>query len=339
MPESLLSGISVIYLKKGMGELKMPDSYFVTGAGGCIGGWVVKNLIEAGCRVFAFMPHPEKLQKLRLIMNAEDIEKIEVIVGDITNPDLVRAAVSLSGAGKIIHLAALQLPFCKANPAMGARVNVEGTVNIFEAASAAGLKRVVYSSSTAVYGNAADYENGEFSHESPLLPRSFYGVYKQDNEWAAKVYYYDEGISSIGIRPFVVYGPLRDQGMTSTPTAAIKAAVRGERYEISYGGSAEFQYADDTAKAFIAAADADFDGAEVYNLGGGTVSMEKIIEAVEDAVPQAKGLITYVDTPLPFPKHRDTGELEKAIGPLCRTPLAEGIRRSAEYFRNQITTD
>lgn len=310
----------------------MPNRYFITGASGCIGGWVAKNLIEAGHTVFALMPHPEKLEKLRLIMRREDIDKIKVIRGDITNPDLVCAAVSLSEAQKIIHLAALQLPFCKANPSMGARVNVEGTINLFEAARAAGLRHVVYSSSTAVYGSLEDYANGAFGHDSPLIPRSLYGVYKQDNEWAAKVYYAEAGISSIGIRPFVVYGPLRDQGMTSTPTAAIKAALRGECYEISYGGAAEFQYADDTAKAFIAAADADFDGAEVYNLGGGAVHMSEIVAAIEKTLPQAKGLITYSDKPLPFPRHRDTGELEKAIGPIPRTPLQEGIRQSAAYF-------
>jgi nucleoside-diphosphate-sugar epimerase len=310
--------------------------YFVTGASGCIGGWVVKNLIESGKKVFALMPHPEKLEKLRLIMKDADIAKIIPIQGDITNPDLLKSAVKLSGAQKIIHLAALQMPFCRANPTMGARVNVEGTVNVFEAARAAGLANVVYSSSTAVYGNAADYPGGEFSHDSPLIPHSFYGVYKQDNEWAAKVYFEEAGISSVAIRPFVVYGPLRDQGMTSTPTSAIKAAVKGESYEISYGGTAEFQYTDDTAKAFIAAADKDYNGAKVYNLGGGSVSMEQIVAAIEKAVPAASGKITFVNKPLPFPKHHDTGELAKFIGPVCTTKLEDGIRISADYFRTAL---
>jgi nucleoside-diphosphate-sugar epimerase len=315
---------------------RIMSKYFVSGASGCIGGWVVKNLVEAGHSVYALMPHPEKLEKLSLIMKQEDIDKIQVIAGDITNPDLVKAAVSLSGAEKIIHLAALQMPFCKANPAMGARVNVEGTINIFEAARAAGLKQVVYSSSTAVYGNVADYPGSEFSHTSPLIPRSFYGVYKQDNEWAAKVYLEEAGISSIAIRPFVVYGPLRDQGMTSTPTSAIKAAVRGEAYEISYGGTAEFQFADDTAKAFVKAAEAKAQGASVYNLGGGTVSMEQIVAAIEKAAPEAKGKITFRKENLPFPRHNDTGELAKVIGPVCQTPLEEGIRKSADIFRTAL---
>jgi len=314
----------------------MDETVLVTGASGCIGGWVVKNLIGQGRRVVAFDLYPENLQKLLLIMPQADLAKVEVVGGDVSDLADVRMAYGKAfarGAGQVIHLAALQLPFCKADPVKGARVNVVGTQNMYQAAKEAGLTKVVYASSTAVYGSAEDYPGGAFGHASPLLPKSFYGAYKQDNEVSAKVWYSDEGISSIGIRPFVVYGPLRDQGMTSTPTAAIKAAVRGEPYEISYGGEAEFQYADDTAKAFIAAADAPCTGAECYNLGGGTVSMERIVAAIEAACPQARGQITFQPKPLPFPRHNDTGELEKAVGKLRWTPLEEGVAQSAEYFK------
>ncbi|MCL1951801.1 MAG: NAD(P)-dependent oxidoreductase [Oscillospiraceae bacterium] len=309
----------------------MSDTILVTGASGCIGGWVVKNLVEQGRRVIAFDLYPENLRKLLLIMPEAELAKVEAVGGDVSNLDDVRR-VFAKGVGQVIHLAALQMPFCKADPVKGARVNVVGTQNVFQAAKEAGLAKVVYSSSTAVYGSAADYPGATFDHWSPLLPKSFYGAYKQDNEVSARVWHADEGVASIGIRPFVVYGPLRDQGMTSTPTAAIKAAVRGEAYEISYGGEAEFQYADDTAKAFIAAADADIAGAQCYNLGGGTVSMERIVAAIEAACPQARGKITFVDKPLPFPRHNDTGELEKAVGRLRWTPLEEGVAQSAAVF-------
>ncbi|MCL2299443.1 MAG: NAD(P)-dependent oxidoreductase [Firmicutes bacterium] len=310
----------------------MNDSILVTGASGCIGGWVVKNLVEQGRRVVAFDLFPENLKKLLLIMSEADLAKVEVVPGDVSALDDVRRAFA-AGVDQVIHLAALQLPFCKADPVKGALVNVVGTQNVFQAAKEAGLEKVVYSSSTAVYGSADEYPDATFGHWSPLLPKSFYGAYKQDNEICAKVWHADEGVASIGIRPFVVYGPLRDQGMTSTPTSAIKAAVRAQAYEISYGGAAEFQYADDTAKAFIAAADARASGAACYNLGGGTVTMERIVAAIEAACPQARGKITFVDQPLPFPRHNDTGELEKAVGRLKWTPLEEGVAQSAEMFK------
>ena len=311
----------------------MKKRYFVTGATGCIGAWVVKNLIESGEEVFALVRG--NLDKLNLIMSKVDIAKVHIVRGDICNSSLIEKAIADNGITNIIHLAAMQLPLCKADPILGAKVNVVGTINIFEAAIKAGLSKLVYASSTAVYGYAQEYEGGVYTHHSPLIPHSLYGVYKMDNEWSAKVYYEQQGLSSIGIRPFVVYGPLRDQGMTSTPTTAMKMAVKGKPYEISYGGEFGFQYVDDSAKAFILASNVECKGAQVFNLGGENVTMDKVIAAIEKAVPQAKGLLSYIDTPLPFPRQADSTEFSKLVGPVCTTPLEEGIAQSIAVFKEK----
>lgn len=310
----------------------MSKRFFVTGATGCIGGWVVKNLVESGNEVFA-LARGGNLDKLALIMSGDDIAKVHVVRGDLADARLLEERVAEEGIEAIIHLAAMQLPFCRADPALGARVNVEGTINVFEAAKGSGLKSLVYSSSTAVYGRRDEYDDDRLPHGARMVPHSLYGAYKQANEWSARVYYELDGISSIGIRPYVVYGPLRDQGMTSTPTSAMKAAARLEPYEISYGGRFDFQHADDAAKAFILAAGAVHEGADAYNLGGGAVDMREVIDAIELAEPKAKGLITFVDKALPFPPDADGRELERLIGPVCTTSLADGVRRSIEVFR------
>jgi nucleoside-diphosphate-sugar epimerase len=309
------------------------EKFFVTGATGCIGGWVVRNLVESGCDVYA-LARGGNLDRLKLIMTTDEIANVRVIQGDINDARLLQECIAKHGIERIIHLAAMQLPFCQADPRLGARVNVEGTINIFEAAKRSGIRSLVYSSSTAVYGRKDQYPEGPLAHDARLLPHSLYGVYKQANEWSARVYFEMDGISSIGIRPYVVYGPLRDQGMTSTPTFAMKAAVRLEQYEISYGGEFNFQYVDDTAKAFIRAAYADHEGADTYNLGGGAIDMSDVVKAIELAEPRAKGLITYTDKPLPFPSSVSNGELEKIIGPVCSTTLVDGVKKSMEIFAN-----
>ena len=310
----------------------MKKRYFVTGATGCIGAWIVKNLVESGEEVFALV-RGGSLEKLSLIMDPADIEKAHVIQGDISDAALLEKAIADNGITNVLHLAAMQLPLCHEDPVQGAKTNVVGTVNMFEAVRKAGLNKLVYASSTAVYGYASEYPGGIYNHDSPLIPHSFYGVYKVDNEQSAKVYYKEKGISSIGIRPYVVYGPLRDQGMSSTPTTAMKKAVRGEAYEISYGGEVGFQYVDDTAKAFIRASNAEFEGAQAYNLGGTPVTIAEVVEAIETVLPEAKGLITHREDTLPFPRQADAGELAKLIGPVCDTPLLEGVRQSIQIFQ------
>ena len=313
----------------------MHERFIVTGATGCIGAWVVRNLVREGVPV-CIIDRDSSLHRLQLIMSPEELEKLRFEKGDIADLAFLERAFRNFGATHLIHLAALQLPFCKEDPPKGALVDVVGTMNVFEAAKLSGLRKVVYSSSAAVYGLSEEYSSGALPHEAPLNPRSHYGVYKQANEGNARVYWMDGGIASIGLRPYVVYGPGRDQGMTSTPTKAMLAAARGEPYHISYGGRFGFQYADDVAKAFIKAARADFQGAEAFNIGGASVSMEEIVETIEAILPSQKGTITFEDKSLPFPEEMDNSQLVACIGPLHETPLRDGISETIAIFKDAL---
>jgi nucleoside-diphosphate-sugar epimerase len=269
-------------------------------------------------------------------MSPQEIEKLHIKKGNITDLRFLEGALQDFGATDVIHLAAMQLPFCKEDPPEGAVVNVLGTINVFEAAKRSGLHKVVYSSSAAVYGLSDEYSAGPLPHEAPLNPRSHYGVYKQANEGNARVYWIDGGIASIGLRPYVVYGPGRDQGMTSTPTKAMLAAARGERYHISFGGRFGFQYVDDVAKVFIKAARTDFQGAEVFNIGGTSVTMDEVVETIEAIVPSQKGTITFENNALPFPEEMDNSQLVACLGPIQETPLKEGVSETIAIFGDAL---
>jgi UDP-glucuronate 4-epimerase len=311
------------------------ERFLITGATGCIGVWVLRNLLRAGVPTAVLDMH-QRHHRLNLILTDEEISRIQFIQGNVADYASVENAFQESGATHCIHLAALQLPFCKADPVLGAQVNVVGTVNIFEAVKRLGLKQVVYASSVAVYGGAEEYPAGPLPHDAALKPSSHYGIYKQANEGTASVYFRDDGISSIGLRPYVVYGAGRDQGMTSTPTKAILAAAAGKPYLINYGGRYGFQYADDIAKVFIQAARADFNGSGIFNIGGETVSTAQVIQAIEDVEPSARGQITFNDVSLPFPAEMDNQVLLSAIGPIAFTPLFEGVSKTMELFRQAL---
>ena len=313
----------------------MEERFLVTGATGCIGAWVVRNLVRENVPVCITVYDPS-LHRLQLIMSPEEIKKVHLRKGNITDLPFLEQALQDFGATHVIHLAALQVPFCKEDPPQGALVNVRGTINVFEAVKRLGLHKVVYASSTAVYGLSDEYPHGALPHEAPLKPRSHYGVYKQANEGNARVYWLDDGIASIGLRPYVVYGPGRDQGMTSTPTAAMLAAARGEPYHISFGGRFGLQYADDVARVFIKAARTDFQGAEVFNIGGTSVAMDEVVETIEAVVPSQKGTITFKDEALPFPEEIDNSHLVACLGPLRQTALTDGISETIAIFKDAL---
>lgn len=311
------------------------ERFLVTGALGCIGAWVVRNLVREGVPVTIF-DVGGSTHRLRLLLSDSELAQAPLITGDITDLAAVEAALAESGANRIIHLAALQVPFCRADPALGARVNVVGTVNMFEAAKRAGVRRLVYASSVAVYGRSEEYGEGALGEDAQPMPRTHYGVYKQANEGTARVYWLDDGIASVGLRPYTVYGPGRDQGLTSSPTKAMVAAAVGRPYVIPFSGRQGLQYTDDTARLFIQAARSSYAGAGVFNLRGSVVRMEEIVAAIEAAEPSARGQIAISGGPLPFPEEMDDRGLRAALGELPHTPLEEGVAQSIALFRQAI---
>jgi UDP-glucose 4-epimerase len=309
--------------------------FLVTGAHGFIGAWVVKRLLAEEARVIIFDKSADP-HRLRLIMDDEEISRPVVVEGDIVDGDLLREIVEKNQVTQIIHLAGLQLPTCRANPRLGAMVNVVGTINIFEAAKNSGgrVKRVVYASSAAVFGAPlTDIDEGWAASESDAGGMgTHYGAFKRCNEDNARVYFIDNGISSVGLRPLTVYGVGRDTGMTSDPTKAMKAAVAGRPFHIKFGGKTDFLYVADCADAFIRAATSELEGAHVFNLHGETVHMADVVIEIEKVIPASKGAMTFNETPIAMPSTLDDSAIIKALGGVPHTPLAEGVRETIERF-------
>jgi nucleoside-diphosphate-sugar epimerase len=310
------------------------ERFLVTGALGCIGAWTVRALVRANTPVTALDLGRDR-RRLEQIMTAAELESIDFVVGDITDLPSIERTLEERGITNVIHLAALQVPFCRADPPLGALVNVVGTVNLFEAVKRRGITTspLVYTSSIGAFSAAdADGETHRLEENADGHPTTHYGVYKRANEGTARIYALDDGIASIGLRPMTVYGVGRDQGMTSTPTTAIAAAVLGRPYRISFGGTTLYQYAVDVAATLVAASRSRLEGAHVFNLGGSSVDMDSWIAAIEAAVPEAVGRISAADTQLPFPSEIAHDALA-ALGPVPVTPYADGIRATVAILR------
>ncbi len=305
----------------------MPETYFITGAQGCIGSWVVKALAERGDIPFVF-DRSADTRRLSAIMESTALQRVRFVIGDITDAAALHTALSNSSARRIIHLAGLQVPACQADPATGALVNVVGTLNVFAAARAQGSEGLVYASSAAVFGVGED--DAPLDESAVCEPTTHYGVFKRSNEGSARVYFLNHGLSSVGLRPLTVYGVNRDSGLTSDPTRAMKAAVLGAPFQIRFSGSTDFQYVADTAAAFIACADAAPEGAYVFNLHGETVAVAEIARLINEECKL--DLVTVSGPPIPIAPEMNDAAIRRVIGDLPGTALPTGVRETMRRF-------
>jgi nucleoside-diphosphate-sugar epimerase len=303
-----------------------PGPVVVTGAGGCIGSWVLSLLARAGVPACAVDLSEDK-RRPRLLMSEDELGKIQWRTGDISDTATVLRILEAVRPSAIIHLAALQVPFCKADPVAGAKVNVVGTVNVFEAARKLGIKRLAYASSIAAYG-AMDDGHGAM--------HTLYGAYKHCDEQVALVYSGDWGVASVGIRPGVVYGVGRDQGLTSKTTVAILAAAAGKPYDVPFSGGVSWLYAGEVASAFIRAVSRERTGAPVFDMNGVYAPVEEGLKILRQIAPQAA--ITSSGQALAFPMHLPDGPLRAFLGDYGSATLAEGIRETYDAFRALLDT-
>lgn len=308
-------------------------TFLVTGSMGCIGAWTLYHLVRRGEKAISF-DLSENRSRLDLLLSRDEQTAITFVTGDLTVHEQVHTTIADHGVTHIVHLAALQVPFCRAEPVLGAQVNVVGTVNVFEAARQNGLQHLAYASSIAVYGSPEEYPSGLLPADALPNPHTLYGVYKVAGEGIAHVYWRERKFSSTGLRPYTVYGLGRDQGLTSEPTRAMLAAAAGQSYHISFGGTMQFQWASDVAQQFIDAAILPLAGSHTFNLGGEPVTVAQVAAIINRLRPGAR--VTTGETPLPFPHGFDDSALRQYLSTVYQTPLADGIAQTLDAFSARL---
>jgi len=230
------------------------------------------------------------------------------------------------------------VPTCRAKPLEGARVNVLGTLAVLEAARQLPepRPRVVLASSAAVFGPPSMYPSGPLADQVPLRPGTHYGWFKICNEGNARVYSQEHMLETVALRPWTVYGPGRDVGMTSEPTRAVKCVALGRPYKITYGGIQDLQFVGDIARAFVQCLTGPYKGPEAYNLRGAVVDIQEFHRALCAVEPTAKDLISVGESQLQIAPNLDDSLLQAHYGPLPPTPLEQGLRKTLTMFRDQL---
>lgn len=292
----------------------------ITGGSGFLGAWIMRRLAARGVEVRVLDIHDRRQTAASIA--GDMVYQLNWRLGDIADGEVVREA--MQGCGGVIHLAGVLTPVCSANPVRGAQINLIGTLNVFEAAQAEGITQVLYASSAGVFG-PVDAQNP--------LPMTHYGAFKLATEGSARAYWHDRQIASIGFRPFVVYGPGRETGISAGPRLSCRAAARGEAYTLGYTGAAGLIYVDDVAQAFEQALFTPLQGAAVFNLVGEVATVDDVMGEICRQVPGAR--LQAEGPPLTIaPCLTGDGQRLYALLPERRTTsLAQGIAATLQYYR------
>lgn len=302
----------------------------VTGGSGFIGTWVLRELLARGALPVVFDVAENRSRWRRIIGAASD--DIPVHRGQLTDRAALERAFADGPVSHVIHLAALLTPDCQSDPIRGCEVNVLGTTTLFELARIQGVRGLSWASSMAVFGP----EPGEVPGEGPKpvnSPPSFYGAFKKACELVAEQYWMHHRLPSVGLRPHVVYGPEREQGISAGPSLAARAAAHGEPYTIGFRGTLGYDYVEDVARAFVRAALETPPGAHVVDLPSELASVEQILAALERIVPGSAGTLTVEGPCLPSNDSPRTSVISGLFPDWKPTTLAEGLRHTVAFYR------
>lgn len=317
----------------------------VTGGTGFLGAYAIRDLLRRGSAV-AILDLKEDKRILEQVLSATEVASLTTFFVDISSAIAVTQAVLDFRPTMVIHLAGVQIPTVRANPALGAAVNVIGTVNIFEAVRQLAEKEksspapIAYASSGAVLGPSSDYAAGGAlpAERDYHRPRTLYGVFKLCNEGTARLFWQDHSMPSVGLRPLTIFGVGREVGLTSGPTKAVKAAVLGRRFMIEVSGVTGFHYVADVARMFVEAGmgTSKLPGAHVCGIKGHLVSYEDFLAEASRSLPELSRLAWIKAGAPDVPIHGDVDESPLQV--LCgRTvlhmPLADAVADMVSHFK------
>lgn len=305
----------------------MTTSVLVTGGSGFIGTWVLHELLKRGMTPVVVDNHPNPRRWERVL--GEEAKQVVWSDASLLNPDALQSAILQHQVTYVIHLAALLTPACQQDPWLGCQVNVMGSTAVFEAARRSKQVRAIsYASSYAVYGPEAVGESGSVNR-----PPMFYGAFKQAVDLITEQYWRHFALPSVAVRPHVVYGPERDQGLTAGPSLAARAAALGDGYTIGYTGTVGYDYVEDVALAFVRSAIECPAAAAVVDLPGEHATTEDFARAIQTVVPESAGRIR-VDGPLiPSNIPTEPNYISNLFSDWRATSLLEGVQKTVDFYR------
>ena len=309
--------------------------YLITGGAGFIGSNLAEHLVNQGHRVRVFDNFSTgKRQNLRSFE-----KQAEIIEGDLRDLDQIRRAVA--GVRHVLHLAAIpSVPRSVANPQLTNEANITGTLNVLVAARDAKCKRVVFSSSSSVYGDTPKLPKSEDMPPSPLSP---YAVHKVTGEYYCRIFWRLYGLETLSLRYFNVFGPRQDpqSQYAAVIPRFITAILAGQPPTIFGDGkqSRDFSHVENAITANLAACAAPQQAlGESFNIAcGGRITLLDLVATINAIV--GKNIAPKFDPPRPgdiLHSQADITKAQKLLGWMPRVDFREGIEKTVAWCRSQL---
>ena len=307
----------------------------VTGAGGFIGSHLAERLASEGAKVRAFVHYNARGDWGNLEFVPEALKRrLEVVSGDIRDPFFMREAVK--GRDTVFHLAALiAIPFSYRSPMLYVESNVKGTLNVLQACLDGGVRRMVHTSTSEVYGTA---QSVPITEDHPLVGQSPYAASKIGADQMAVAYHRSFGLPVVILRPFNTYGPR--QSLRAVIPTIIGQALKGPRVLLgNTRPTRDLTYVGDTVEAFLRAGSARGVEGRVLQAGTGReISVGELARAILAQI-RPDGRIV-LDRQRVRPGASEVGRLladpsraRRLLGWKPRTSLEDGLRRTIAWYR------
>ena len=304
--------------------------YLVTGGAGFIGSHIVEELVNLGKKV-RVLDNFSTGKKENL---AKVIDKIELVEGDIRKETDLKAA--LKDVDFVLHQAALRsVPRSIDDPISTNDVNITGTLLLLKLAKEFKVKRVVYASSSSVYGDSPELPKVETQLPSPISP---YAVSKLTGEYYCRVYSKTFGLETVSLRYFNVFGPRQDpkSQYAAVIPKFIDSAIRGEELEVHGDGkqSRDFSYVENVVKANILSCEAKNISGEVFNIACGENHTVLDIANTIGKILKKEVKIRHISPRAGDVRHTlaDISKAKKFLGYKVYVDFKEGMKRTVEYF-------
>lgn len=307
----------------------------VTGGCGFVGSHIIRQLKQQGHTPICYDLYPNKTS-IQEVLTPEELDELAIVQGGVDDRQVLVNVLKEYKIDRIIHLAGILGDKAEQDPAAAVETNILGTINMFEAALEVGIKRVVYTSSTSVFGTDEYYEpwfhGATIPNDVFLHPTLVYGATKMFLEFMGDWYYKNRGLETIGLRYTLVYGIARQRGSAQYVTECINKPAMGEPGVVENSDTVpDFIYVEDAARATIMATECPMTESKAFVIGGGQNSIHELRDYVLEFLPDAN--ITLLPGVYPSSYKLDLEAAKREMGFVAEYSLKEGTRATINLLR------